>query len=68
MAEIEALVIAIKEHIDGWASANYAWQVDPDPVVSERNKAIAEQAHAAECIRRIRAEFVSYDAKENSNV
>jgi hypothetical protein len=50
----EALVLAIRGHIDGWASATFGWKGDPDPVIAERNKGAAIQAHAAECLRRIR--------------
>lgn len=50
----EAVVLAIRAHLDGWASATFGWQDDPDPMVAERNKGAAIQAHAAECLRRIR--------------
>lgn len=53
----EAYVRAIAAHIDGWRSATFGWQHDPDPVIAERNKKAAIQAHATECLRRIAAEM-----------
>jgi hypothetical protein len=50
----EALVLAVRAHIDGWSSATFGWQGNPDPMIAERNKGAAIQAHAAECLRRIR--------------
>lgn len=52
-----ALVQAIAGHIDGWRSATFGWQDDPDPATAERNKQRAIHGHAAECLRRISAEF-----------
>jgi hypothetical protein len=53
----EAYVLAIAAHIDGWRSATFGWQHDPDPVIAERNKQSAIKAHAAECLRRVVAEL-----------
>jgi hypothetical protein len=53
--EPELTVRAIAEHIDGWRSATFGWQDNPDPVIAERNKQAAIQGHAAECLRRIHA-------------
>jgi hypothetical protein len=53
--EGEATVQAIAGHIDGWRSATYGYQGDDDPAIEAQNKAAAEKAHAAECLRRIRA-------------
>lgn len=51
----EALVQAVAGHIDGWRSATFGWQGDADPIKDADNRQRAIQAHAAECLRRIRA-------------
>lgn len=50
----ETKVRAVIEQIEGWKSATFAWHGDPDPEVAECNKIAAIEAHAAECLRRIR--------------
>ena len=58
-----ATVQAIAAHIDGWRSATYGWQDDPDPAQAERNQAAAIEAHAAECLRRIRIALAAHGVK-----
>jgi hypothetical protein len=53
--EAAPLIQAIERHIYGWRWATYGWQGDADPVKEASNRERAEQAHAAECLRRIRA-------------
>lgn len=58
-ADDEQRVQAIDRHLDGWKSATFSWQGDPDPAVEARNQQSAAQRHAAECLRRIRLEFAT---------
>jgi hypothetical protein len=63
-ADPAALVLAIARHIDGWKSASFGWQDDPHPPTAERNKQAAIEAHAAECLRRIRAALAAGGAQQ----
>jgi hypothetical protein len=45
---------AIAEHIEGWKSASFSWRDSTDPGIAAQNKSAAIEAHAAECLRRIR--------------
>jgi hypothetical protein len=64
--EPELTVRAIAEHIDGWRSATFGWQDNPDPVIAERNKQAAIQGHAAECLRRIHAALAASPASKSA--
>lgn len=59
---------AIADHIEGWKAATFSWQDSSDPIVAARNKSAAIEAHAAECLRRIRLALVfSASSAETGN-